>query len=398
MNTKKFNSQVQLYPRYSPATAKAHLYKMFRKYFIKKAPKIKMITFKEFFLMWLIMQQIHKSKNIIVNFLKQKNTLFDLKKRIIILKIVKTRNDSAKKIQINYNKHKLYLLVHIIAHHVSGCYTISPSLENITKIDIKIFINSKDKNEYKIIHMEFCSIRKKFVLDIPKNKFVPDYKKLFFVFIYRGKKYYDPNYDITYLQGEKVNTIDFEKLDKNLNDLENNIYSPEKMKDYCKIFSNIRKISLENSEISDKNEFKSRTPLKPKTIICKDEIKIDENKIRRSILKDLIDGENENNRITKNIKANMKMNLNNGNNLLSEYHSNDNNIYSGNIKYLHNNTEPNILRFSQRRRKKSSILKNSIDKSGRTLSSNKNRKISHKRNSSNPLKNFVSFGEINYCN
>ena len=68
MNTKKFNSQVQLYPRYSPATAKAHLYKMFRKYLIKKASKIKMITFKEFFLMWLIMQQIHKSKNIIVNF------------------------------------------------------------------------------------------------------------------------------------------------------------------------------------------------------------------------------------------------------------------------------------------------------------------------------------------
>ena len=394
MNTKKINSQVQLYPHYPSVEAKLYLRKIFTKYLIKINSKIKMATFKEFFLMWMIMQQINKSRNIIVNFLKEKKLLFDIKKRIIILKILKARNDSAKKIQTNYNNHKLYLLVHIIAHHVSGCYTVSPSLNNISKINIKIFTNSENKAEYTIIPMEFCSIRKKFVLDIQKNKFNPNHKTLYFVFIYRGKNYYDPNYDITYLQGEKVNTINFEKLDKKLIGLGNTIYSPENMKNYRKFFSNIRKLSLENSDIYYKKEFKNRSPLKPKTIKSKKNLKLNMNKIRRNIF-DTNDEENKN--YERPNKTHMKMISYKGKNFL-RHHSSDYNYIINDIKSLYNNTESNILQFSQRRRKISSILKNKIDKSGRTLSSNKNNITERNLSSSNSLKNVVSFGETNYCN
>ena len=98
-----------------------------------------------------------------------KKDLLELKRKIIIYRIKKLRNESALKIQKMWNIYQIRLKAHKIAHHVQGCYTISPDLKNACKIYIKIFTNELIKEEYQIQRLKYCPIRNAFVIDIPKR-------------------------------------------------------------------------------------------------------------------------------------------------------------------------------------------------------------------------------------
>ena len=183
-----------------------------------------------------------------------KQDLLLLKAKIIIYRIKKMRNDSALKIQKMWNKYQTRLKVHKIAHHVRGCYTISPSIKNITKISIKIFTNEFNKNEFKILPLRFCPIRKSFVIDIPKNKFYTQKKILKFNFIRKDSSiFYDENYKKIFYFDEYVHEIDFSLYDKNQKILDETIYNFQKLKPLILSSKDSNYLSTEDEKENSEN-------------------------------------------------------------------------------------------------------------------------------------------------
>ena len=162
-----------------------------------------------------------KSKEKIVNFFRNNKELFKLKQKIIILRILKQRQISAKKIQNSWKKYLLYLKVHKLAHHVHGCYTISPSMKNVTKIFIKIYTTEFNTSDYKIIPLRFCPIRKSFIIDIPKNKFCGIKKLLHFNFLYKDEIFFDDNYQKVFFIDNYVHELNLFQLDRKQKLLDN---------------------------------------------------------------------------------------------------------------------------------------------------------------------------------
>ena len=78
-----------------------------------------------------------------------KKDLLALKQKILIYRIKKLRNDSALKIQNMWNKYKLRLFVHRLAHKVRGCYSIYPERKEALQMYIKIFNNELKKKNIK---------------------------------------------------------------------------------------------------------------------------------------------------------------------------------------------------------------------------------------------------------
>jgi hypothetical protein len=142
--------------------------------------------------------------------------LLELKKRIIIYRIKKLRNDSALLIQKMWGKYLKKLNIHKLAHHLTGCYTVSISSKGRTKAFIKIFCDETNKDCYKIQRLRYCPIRNCFAIDIPKNKFYTPKKIMHFIFLNRNKeKFFDENYKKVYFVNEYVHQIDFSCYDKN---------------------------------------------------------------------------------------------------------------------------------------------------------------------------------------
>jgi len=151
--------------------------------------------------------------------------LLNLKQKLLIHRIKELRNNSALKIQTMWNKYQTRLKVHKTAHHVQGCYTISPNIKNVTKVSIKIFTNELNKDEFTILPLRFCQIRKSFVIDIPKNKFYTKKKLLRFNFIYKNNIFFDDNYDQVLYFNEMVHEVDFSLYDKKQKILEETVYN-----------------------------------------------------------------------------------------------------------------------------------------------------------------------------
>ena len=126
-----------------------------------------------------------------------KKDLFELKKRIIIYKIKKIRNESALKIQKMWGNYIQKLNIHKLAHHLTGCYTVSIPAKGRTKAFIKIFCDEENINDFKIRPLRYCQIRNCFALDLPKNKFYMKRKIMHFIFF------------------EYVHEIDFSYIDEN---------------------------------------------------------------------------------------------------------------------------------------------------------------------------------------
>ena len=86
------------------------------------------------------MEKLFSSKNLkeIEASLSPKD-LLELKKRIIIYRIKKLRNEAAKKIQKMWNKYLTKLKIHELSHHLTGCYTVYLPFNGMTFAFIKIF-------------------------------------------------------------------------------------------------------------------------------------------------------------------------------------------------------------------------------------------------------------------
>ena len=162
-----------------------------------------------------------KSKEKIVNFFRNKRELFKIKQNIIILRILKQREISAMKIQNCWKQYLLHLAVHKLAHHVHGCYTISPSMSNVTKICIKIYTSDFNNSDFKIIPLRYCPIRKSFIIDIPKNKFCGVKKLLHFNFLYKNEIFFDDNYQKIFFIDDYVHELNLAHLDKKQELLDN---------------------------------------------------------------------------------------------------------------------------------------------------------------------------------
>ena len=142
--------------------------------------------------------------------------LLELKKRIIIYRIKKLRNEAALKIQKMWEKYTNKLIVHQLAHHLTGCYTVTTDSKGMTKAFIKIFNNEENIDEYKILPLRFCSVRKIFACDIPKNKFFTQKKKMRFIFLKKNnEEFFDDNYKKVFFYNKYVHEIDFTSVDKN---------------------------------------------------------------------------------------------------------------------------------------------------------------------------------------
>lgn len=182
--------------------------------------------------------------------------LLYLKQRLLVHRIRKLRNDSALKIQEMWNRYKTRLKVHKLAHRVRGCYTISPSVKNVTKIYIKIFTNELNKDEFKIVPLHFCQIRKSFVVDIPKNKFYTKKKLLRFNFIYKNKIFFDDNYEQVLFFNENVHQVDLAIYDKKQKILDDTIYNMnliKKMKIFQSSSKDVNYLSTEDEKESSEN-------------------------------------------------------------------------------------------------------------------------------------------------
>ena len=157
---------------------------------------------------------------------------------MIIQRIVKFREESAKLLQKNYRLHLIHKnLKQILIKHNDN-YSIYPSKKPKKHISLKLFTDLRNCRIYKILPVRFCKTRNCYVFDIPKNKF-PSHKKIMrFNFIIDNFEYLDPDYKIVEFGDEKVNQVDFKLFDKKEEKLKNyyeniktlNYYSPKKNK------------------------------------------------------------------------------------------------------------------------------------------------------------------------
>ena len=178
-----------------------------------------------------------------------KKDLLALKQKILIYRIKKLRNDSALKIQNMWNKYKLRLFVHRLAHKVRGCYSIYPERKDALQMHIKIFNNELKKEEYKIIKLDFCQIRKCFIIDIKKNKFYTSKKIMFFNFIKNNKIFFDDKYEKVLYLNQYVHKVDFSIYDKRQKMLDETIYNVNNK--YNKI---LKSSSKESTYLSTEDE------------------------------------------------------------------------------------------------------------------------------------------------
>jgi hypothetical protein len=197
--------------------------------------------------------------------------LLELKKRIIIYRIKKFRNESAIKIQKMWNKYVNMLSIHKLAHHLTGCYTIYLESKGRTKVFIKIFCDESNKDVFHICSMRFCPIRKCFVLDIPKNKFFTQKKIMHFIFLNRkNESFYDDNYEKAFFFNECVHKVDFSVIDKNQKKLEEK-KKKEKIKSENSKHSDINNLSTEDEK--DNSESLTLTPTPENSIKFKFDVK-----------------------------------------------------------------------------------------------------------------------------
>ena len=177
--------------------------------------------------------------------------LFELKKSIIIYKIKKIRNESALKIQKMWNNYIKKLTIHKLAHHLTGCYTVSIPAKGMTRAFIKIFLDEKNKDYYEIVPLRYCQIRNCFAYDVHKNKFCNSKKIMHFIFMNRNQEiFYDENYKKVLFINEYVHEIDFSHIDENQKKLDELTKKEKNFKRNDSLSSEEEKVTSECSTLS----------------------------------------------------------------------------------------------------------------------------------------------------
>ena len=160
----------------------------------------------------------------IQSFIRKYQIQKKLKEYFIINKILLIRKLSLKKIINNYLNFKRFATLKKLINKVKNCYSISPSINNVSNILIKVFYNQRNYNKFKIFNLNFCPIRKKFVFDIPKKKFIKSNKIFRFVFLINNKIFIDKHYKCILINGIIMNTINFKEIDEKIKFLNKTIY------------------------------------------------------------------------------------------------------------------------------------------------------------------------------
>jgi hypothetical protein len=176
-----------------------------------------------------ILKSRYESQLKISNFLKSISIFHKTKKFFLISQILTIRNSAALKIQLafqNYKEISQKSLLKKLINKMKTCYSISPSKNNTTNAKIKIYYDLSDINKFKIINLNFCSIRKRYVCDIPKFKFLKSNKTFRFNFIINNEEIVDNNYKMKIINKKFVNEIDFKLIDEKIKFLNEKIYNP----------------------------------------------------------------------------------------------------------------------------------------------------------------------------
>ena len=139
-----------------------------------------------------------------------------IRRNLLIQRIIKNRNDSAKLIQKNFKRH-FYLnnLLFLAAKH-KEFYSVYPSKKIFTDIAIKLFTDLRNPVKFKILPVKFCPIRNAHVFDISKSKFLKNKKIMRFNFVIDGKITIDSTYDYVVFGDSYVNQIDFKVIDNKI--------------------------------------------------------------------------------------------------------------------------------------------------------------------------------------
>ena len=181
------------------------------------------------YLIQYILKSRFESQKKISNFLKSISIFHKTKKFFLISQILTIRNSAALKIQLafqNYKEISQKSLLKKLINKMKTCYSISPSKNNTTNAKIKIYYDLSDINKFKIINLNFCSIRKRYVCDIPKFKFLKSNKTFRFNFIINNEEIVDNNYKMKIINKKFVNEIDFKLIDEKIKFLNEKIYNP----------------------------------------------------------------------------------------------------------------------------------------------------------------------------
>ena len=174
-----------------------------------------------------------------------------LKEFFIINKILLIRKLSLKKIINNYLNFKRFAILKKIINKVKNCYSISPSINNVTNISIKVFYNQRNYKKFKIFKLNFCPIRKKYVFDIPKKKFIKSNKIFRFVFLINNKIFIDKHYKCILINGIIMNTINFKEIDEKINFLNKTIYKDIILKN---MFNQMKLISSDSTNFDSEED------------------------------------------------------------------------------------------------------------------------------------------------
>lgn len=216
------------------------------------------LNIKKCILILQILKKRNESKKTIQNYIfhkfetqKQKKITIKEKKYILIEKILKKRIEAVNLISKNYLNHSRWLKLHFMYKKSQGCYTIFPSIKNVTNIKIKIYTNNL-LTEFSIFPLIYCPYRKCYFIDIKKNKFI-NCKIIRFHFIINKKIIIDSHYKSKEINGIFVNEINFKEYDEKIENNNNNYNKIHGFDYLCFKENYIRKLS--NDTITKDNSF-----------------------------------------------------------------------------------------------------------------------------------------------
>ena len=198
---------------------------------------------------FLIKQILIKRNESIIkiqNFIRKIQIQKKLKEFSIIKKILLIRKIAVKKIIDNYLDFKRFTALKKLINKVKNCYSISPSINNITNMFIKVFYDQRNYKKYKIFKLNFCPFRKKYVFDIPKKKFIKSNKLFKFVFLINNKPFIDKNYKCILINGIIMNTINFKEYDEKIYLLNKTVYNEILLKN---MLNNMKSISSDSTNL-----------------------------------------------------------------------------------------------------------------------------------------------------
>ena len=217
-----------------------------------------MLYLKKSYLILQILKKRNESKEKIQNYIfnkfntqKQKKTIIREKNYIIIEKILKKRIEAVNLIRKNYLNHSRWLKLHFMYKKAQGCYTIFPSIKNVTNIKIKIYTNNL-LSEFCTFPLIYCPYRNCYFIDIKKNKFI-NCKILRFHFIVNKRIFIDSHYKSKEINGIFVNEINFKEYDEKIENNNNNYNKIHGFDYLCFKENYIRKLS--NDTITKDNSF-----------------------------------------------------------------------------------------------------------------------------------------------